>query len=423
MGKMIIHNIKTLYTNNNKPPVKGLLMNDVKEINNAFIVVEDGVIVNIGSGSYSKYLSNDVITIDGTGKIAIPGLIDSHTHLVFGGSREHEFAQKIAGVDYLDILKSGGGILSTVESTKKASFDELYNQAKKSLDEMLLFGVTSLEAKSGYGLDLETEKKTLKVLKKLNEDHDIDIYLTYLGAHALPLEYKDNRQGFINQIISDLEIIKQEGLAEYADVFCEDGVFDSLETKQILNKAKELGFKIRVHTDEIKSIGGTSVALGLQAKTIDHLMAITDDDIKKVAKTNTIANLLPSTSFFLNKKYAPARKLIDAGCAVSVSSDYNPGSTPSENFQLTLQIAGNKLRMLPNEILTAATINPAYSLDIDNKVGTLEVGKRADILLLNSKNIDYFIYHYGINHTDTVIKNGRIVVKNRNLVKECNKWN
>jgi imidazolonepropionase len=421
MGKMIIHNIKTLYTNNNKPPVKGLLMNDVKAINNAFIVVEDGVIVNIGSGSYSMFLSNDVITIDGTDKIAIPGLIDSHTHLVFGGSREHEFAQKIAGVDYLDILKSGGGILSTVESTKKASFDELYNQAKKSLDEMLLFGVTSLEAKSGYGLDLETEKKTLKVLKKLNEDHDIDIYLTYLGAHALPLEYKDNRQGFINQIISDLEIIKQEGLAEYADVFCEDGVFDSLETKQILNKAKELGFKIRVHTDEIKSIGGTSVALGLQAKTIDHLMAITDDDIKKVAKTNTIANLLPSTSFFLNKKYAPARKLIDVGCAVSVSSDYNPGSTPSENFQLTLQIAGNKLRMLPNEILTAATINPAYSLDIDNKVGTLEVGKRADILLLNSKNIDYFIYHYGINHTDTVIKNGRIVVKNRNLVKECNK--
>ena len=421
MGKMIIHNIKTLYTNNNKPPVKGLLMNDVKAINNAFIVVEDGVIVNIGSGSYSKFLSNDVITIDATDKIAIPGLIDSHTHLVFGGSREHEFAQKIAGVDYLEILKSGGGILSTVESTKKASFDELYNQAKESLDEMLLFGVTSLEAKSGYGLDLETEKKTLKVLKKLNEDHDIDIYLTYLGAHALPLKYKDNRQGFINQIISDLEIIKQEGLAEYADVFCEDGVFDSLETKQILNKAKELGFKIRVHTDEIKSIGGTSVALGLQAKTIDHLMAITDDDIKKVAKTNTIANLLPSTSFFLNKKYAPARKLIDAGCAVSVSSDYNPGSTPSENFQLTLQIAGNKLRMLPNEILTAATINPAYSLDIDNKVGTLEVGKRADILLLNSKNIDYFIYHYGINHTDTVIKNGHIVVKNRNLVKECNK--
>ena len=421
MEKMIIHNIKTLYSNNNKPPVKGSLMNDVKAINNAFIVIENGLITDIGSGSYIKHLSNDTITLDATDKIAIPGLIDSHTHLVFGGSREHEFAQKIAGVDYLDILKSGGGILSTVESTKKASFDELYTQAKKSLDEMLLFGVTSLEAKSGYGLDLETEKKTLKVLKKLNEDHDIDIYLTYLGAHALPLEYKDNREGFINRIICDLEIIKQEGLAEYADVFCEEGVFDALETKKILNKAKELGFKIRVHTDEIKSIGGTSVALGLQAKTIDHLMAITDDDIKKVAKTNTIANLLPSTSFFLNKKYAPARKLIDSGCAVSVSSDYNPGSTPSENFQLTLQIAGNKLRMLPNEILTAATINPAYSLDIDNKVGTLEIGKRADILLLNSKNIDYFIYHYGINHTDTVIKNGRIVVKNRNLVKECNK--
>lgn len=417
MGKMIIHNIKTLYTNNNKPPVKGSFMNDVKAIDNAFIIVEDGLITDIGSGSYRKPLSDDVVTIDATDKIAIPGLIDSHTHLVFGGSREHEFAQKIAGVDYLDILKSGGGILSTVESTKNASFEELYNQAKKSLDEMLLFGVTSLEAKSGYGLDLETEMKTLRVLKKLNEDHQVDIYLTYLGAHALPLEYKNNRKGFVNQIINDLKIIKQEGLAEYADVFCEEGVFDALETKKILDKAKELGFKIRVHTDEIKSIGGTSVALSLQAKTIDHLMAITDDDIENVAKTNTIANLLPSTSFFLNKEYAPARKLIDAGCAVSVSSDYNPGSTPSENFQLTLQIAGNKLRMLPNEILTAATINPAYSLDIDNKVGTLEVGKRADILLLNSKNIDYFIYHYGINHTDTVIKNGRIVVKDRKLVK------
>lgn len=417
MGKMIIHNIKTLYTNNNKPPVKGSFMNDVKAIDNAFIIVEDGLITDIGSGSYRKPLSDDVVTIDATDKIAIPGLIDSHTHLVFGGSREHEFAQKIAGVDYLDILKSGGGILSTVESTKNASFEELYNQAKKSLDEMLLFGVTSLEAKSGYGLDLETEMKTLRVLKKLNEDHQVDIYLTYLGAHALPLEYKNNRKGFVNQIINDLKIIKQEGLAEYADVFCEEGVFDALETKKILDKAKELGFKIRVHTDEIKSIGGTSVALSLQAKTIDHLMAITDDDIENVAKTNTIANLLPSTSFFLNKEYAPARKLIDAGCAVSVSSDYNPGSTPSENFQLTLQIAGNKLKMLPNEILTAATINPAYSLDIDNKVGTLEVGKRADILLLNSKNIDYFIYHYGINHTDTVIKNGRIVVKDRKLVK------
>ncbi|MFA7076571.1 MAG: imidazolonepropionase [Candidatus Izemoplasmatales bacterium] len=392
-------------------------MNEVESIHNAFVLIENGKIIKIGNDDYKKYIDLDTQIYDAKGLIAIPGLVDSHTHLVFGGSREHEFSKKIAGVSYLDILKSGGGILSTVKDTKNASFDELYCQAKQSLDEMLLFGVTTIEAKSGYGLDLETEIKTLRVLKKLNENHPIDIHITYLGAHALPTEYKDKKNEFVRKIISDLEIIKQEDLAEYADVFCETGVFSAEETKSILKKAKSLGFKLRVHTDEIDSIGGTEVALNLQAKTIDHLMAITDEDIINVAKTDTIANILPSTSFFLNKEYAPARKLIDAGAAVSVSSDYNPGSTPSENFQLTLQIAGNKLRMLPNEILTAATINPAFSLDIQDSVGSLEVGKNADIVLLNCKNLDFFIYHYGINHTKAVFKNGKIVVENRNIVK------
>ncbi|MDY0024275.1 MAG: imidazolonepropionase, partial [Candidatus Izemoplasmatales bacterium] len=339
-------------------------------------------------------------------------------HLVFGGSREHEFAKKIAGVDYLEILKQGGGILSTVKATQEATFDELYKQAEKSLKEMMLFGVTSLEAKSGYGLNLKTEMKTLRVLKQLKENYPIDIYITYLGAHALPKEFINKRDEFINQIVKDLEIIKEEGLADYADVFCETGVFDKDETNIILSKAKQLGFKLRVHTDEIDSIGGTEVALNLQAKTIDHLMAITDEDIAKVAKTDTIANLLPSTSFFLNKEYAPARKLIDAGVALAVSSDYNPGSTPSENYQLTLQIAGNKLRMLPAEVLTAATINPAYSLDIHEKVGSIQEGKCADLLLLDCKNLDYFIYHYGINHTLHVFKNGKLIVKDRAIYKE-----
>ena len=418
MRKLIIYNIKTLYTNNNQPPVKGKLMSDIVSIDNAYIVIENGIIKNYGSSDYQKFIDKDTELFNALGTIAIPGLVDSHTHLVFGGSREHEFAKKISGIDYLDILKSGGGILSTVEETKKASFEELYNQAKKSLNEMLLFGVTTLEAKSGYGLELDTELKILRVIKSLNEIHPIDIHATYLGAHALPKEYKENREDFINKINMDLEKIKNEKLAEFADVFCETGVFSAIETKKILSKAKELGFKIRVHTDEIDSIGGTKVALDLRAKTIDHLMAITDEDIQNVAKTDTIANLLPSTSFFLNKDFAPARKLIDAGAAVSVSSDYNPGSTPSENYQLTLQISGNKLRMLPSEILTAATINPAFSLDMHKKVGSIEVGKDADILLLNCKNLDYFIYHYGINHTFTVFKNGMMVVHNRNLVEE-----
>jgi imidazolonepropionase len=411
MSQLLIHNIKTLYSNNNLTPVKGKLMQDISSIDNAYILIEDEIIKNIGSGDYQHLLNQHTEIFDALNTIAIPGLVDSHTHLVFGGSREHEFSKKIAGIDYLEILKSGGGILSTVKQTKEASFEELYNQAKKSLDIMLSFGVTTIEAKSGYGLELETEIKSLRVLKKLKENHPIDIHITYLGAHALPSEYKTKRDEFIEKILKDLEVIKNEDLAEYADVFCETGVFTASETKKILSKAKDLGFKLRVHTDEIDSIGGTKVALDLEAKTVDHLMAITDEDILKIAKTNTIANLLPSTSFFLNKEFAPARKLIDAGAAVSVSSDYNPGSTPSENYQLTLQISGNKLRMLPQEVLTAATINPAFSLDLEDKVGSLQVGKNADILLLDCKNLDYFIYHYGINHTKFVFKNGKLVFK------------
>lgn len=416
-SKTLITNINTLYTSVQNPPVKGVMMNEITELQNAYILISDGIITEIGEGDFAD-VSNVDFVYNAKNLIAIPGLIDSHTHLVFGGSREHEFAKKIAGVPYLQILEEGGGILNSVKQTTEASFEELYEQAYKSLNEMLLFGVTTIEAKSGYGLYLGTEIKQLEVLRKLNENHPIDIKITYLGAHAIPLEFKDKRREYISQILTDLEVIKQENLAEYVDVFCEIGVFTKEETNTILQKAKALGFKLRLHSDEIESIGGTEVGIDLEAKSVDHLMAISDEDIARLAKSNTIANLLPATSFFLNKEYAPARKLIEKGAAVSVSSDYNPGSTPSENYQLTLQLAGNKLRMLPKEILTAATINPAYSLDIHQEVGTLEVGKKADILLLEAKNLDYFIYHYGINHTKAVFKSGKLVVDNRQIIKE-----
>lgn len=416
MSKTLIKNIKTLYTSKQKPPVKGKDMSKIFSLNNAYILIEDGRIKAIGD-EYTESLK-DVFVYDAKGLVAIPGLIDSHTHLVFGGSREHEFAKKIAGVPYLDILKEGGGILSTVNETKKATKHDLFHQAKKSLDSMLLFGVTNLEAKSGYGLDLETEVKQLEIVDVLNKKYPIDIHSTYLGMHALPLEYKTRREEYIEKVIKDLEIIKDKGLAKYVDVFCETGVFTALETEKVFTKAKELGFDLRLHSDEIDSIGGTKVGIKLEAKTVDHLMAITDEDISLLANSKTIANVLPATSFFLNKGYAPARKMIDAGCAVSVSSDYNPGSTPSENYQLTLQLAGNKLRMLPTEILTASTINPAYSLGISNDSGSIEVGKIADIVLLDVNNLDYFIYHYGINHTYAVFKNGKLVVDNRRIVEE-----
>lgn len=415
-SRTLINHIKTIYTSIEKPPVKGKNMSLIKEIHDGYILIEDGMISEIGT-NYNQAIDHNLFVYEANNLICIPGLIDSHTHLVFGGSREHEFSKKIAGVAYLDILKEGGGILNTVKQTTEASFDELYDQAKKSLDEMLLFGVTTLEAKSGYGLHLDTEVKQLEVLKKLNDNHPIDIKITYLGAHALPLEYKEHRNDYIKQVLNDLDIIKERNLAEYVDVFCEVGVFSVAETKQIFDKAKRLGFKLRLHSDEIESIGGTKLAIELQANSVDHLMAIKDEDIQALAKSNTIANLLPSTSFYLNKEYAPARKMIDHGVAISVSSDYNPGSTPSENYQLTLQLAGNKLRMLPTEILTAATINPAYSLGVDKTHGSIEIGKVADLLLLDAKNLDYVIYHYGINHTKAVFKNGILVVDNRNLVR------
>jgi len=391
-------------------------MSQIEKIEDAYIEIEDGYITYINN-HFNKEISGFDVIYDATNLVAVPGLIDSHTHLVFGGSREDEFSLKLQGVPYLDILKQGGGILNTVKKTQEASFDELYIQAKKSLDEMLLHGVTTLEAKSGYGLELETEIKQLEVLKKLNEFHPIDIHATYLGAHALPEKYKENREEYIKKVIHDLEIIKDKDLAEFADVFCEVGVFTAEETRRILQKAKDLGLKLRLHTDEIESIGGTKIAMELEADTVDHLMATTEEDMENLAKTNIIANLLPSTSFFLNKDFAQARKMIEKGMALAVSSDYNPGSTPSENFQLTLQIAANKLRMTPEEILTAATINPAYSLGCADSVGTLEVGKKADILLLDVKSWDYFIYHYGINHTKAVFKNGNLVVDNRLLVR------
>ena len=369
-----------------------------------------------GSGDYREHLGDATVMIDATGLIMLPGLIDSHTHLVHGGSREDEFSLKLQGVPYLEILRQGGGILNTVAKTKAASFADLYAQARDSLDEMLLYGVTTIEAKSGYGLNLATEIKQLEVAKKLDQDHPIDIISTYLGAHALPNEYHNDKPGFIAKVIKDLGEIKRLGLADYVDVFCEKGIFELDDTRVIIEKARELGLKPRLHADEMHTLGGAGLGIAYQAASVDHLIAISDTDIDKLGSSNTIANLLPATSFFLNKDYAPARKLIDHDAAVAIASDYNPGSTPSENFQLTMQLAGNKLGMYPAEILTASTINPAFNLALAADRGSIQTGKRADLVLMKAKNLDYLIYHYGINHTVHVFKNGKQVVKDRHLI-------
>lgn len=411
----IITNIKTLYTPYKKPPVKGTDMSKIKEIHQAYIAIHHDKILHVGTGSYEQYMDLHTEIYDARQMIAIPGLIDPHTHLVHKGSREDEYEKIKNGVPYLDILNQGGGILGTVQKTKDASFDELYEQALRSLNQFLKQGVTAIEAKSGYGIEIDTELKQLQVVEKLKKTHPIEISSTYMGAHAIPKHYQNNKETFIHQILLDLEKVKASNLAESVDVFCEKGVFSIEESKMILEKAKSLGFRIRMHADEIYPLGGASLAVELDAVSADHLMAIKEEDIDKLAKSNTIANILPGTSFFLKKPYANARKLIDSGCAVSISTDYNPGSSPTEAFQLIMQISSNHLNMTKEEILNASTINPAYQIGRHDMMGSIEEGKYANIVLLDSKNLEYVLYHYGINHTTDVFIKGKCVVKNQEI--------
>ena len=393
-------------------------MNKINIIENAYIAVKNGKILAIGVGDeFGNLCGEDTKIHDAEGLLVTPGLIDSHTHLIHGGSRENEFSMKLNGVPYIEILNNGGGILSTVKATKEASEEELYKKAKKSLDRMLEFGVTTVEEKSGYGLELNTEVKQLEVARVLDQNHPVDLVHTFLGAHAVPVEYKENHKAYID-ILVDVMMpkIKDMGLAEFCDVFCEEGVFTIEESEYILQKAKEMGYKLKILADEIESLGGAELAAKLGCVSADHLMAASDKGIKMMAENNVVANILPATSFNLNKDYADCRKMIDMGAIVSLSSDYNPGSCPSENLQLVMQLGCLHLKMTPNEVLTAVTINAAYAIDRADKIGSIEVGKNADFVVFDAPNVEYLMYHFGINHTKKVYKNGNLVVDNKVVV-------
>ena len=393
-------------------------MNKINIIENAYIAVKNGKILAIGVGDeFGNLCGDDTKIHDAEGLLVTPGLIDSHTHLIHGGSRENEFSMKLNGVPYIEILNNGGGILSTVKATKEASEEELYKKAKKSLDRMLEFGVTTVEEKSGYGLELNTEIKQLEVARALDKNHPVDLVHTFLGAHAVPEEYKENHKAYID-ILVDVMMpkIKDMGLAEFCDVFCEEGLFTIEESEYILQKAKEIGYKLKIHADEIESLGGAELAAKLGCVSADHLMAASDEGIKMMAENNVVANILPATSFNLNKNYADCRKMIDMGAIVSLSSDYNPGSCPSENLQLVMQLGCLHLKMTPNEVLTAVTINAAYAIDRADKIGSIEVGKNADFVVFDALNVEYLMYHFGINHTKKVYKNGNLVVDNKVVV-------
>jgi imidazolonepropionase len=407
----LITNIGQLLTMEGNGPAKGEQMKTLPVLENAVIGLKDGKIAFIGTNEEAEGFRAEQV-IDANGKLVTPGLVDPHTHLVFGGSREHELALKQQGVPYLGILKRGGGILSTVRATRAASEEELFAKAKFHLDRMLSYGVTTVEAKSGYGLDEETELKQLRVVQRLRQEHPMDLVSTFLGAHAIPLEYKDNPDEFLARMATLLHTIQKEGLAEFVDIFCETGVFTVEQSRTFLQTAKSLGFAVKIHADEIDPLGGTELAVELGAVSGDHLVGASDVGIAQLAKSNTIAVLLPGTSFYLAKeKYARARDMIEAGVAVALATDFNPGSSPTENLQLIMSLAALKLNMTPEEIWHAVTVNAAYAMNRGEEAGRIAIGRKADIVIWDAPNYAYIPYHYGVNHVHTVLKEGKVVVK------------
>ena len=348
--------------------------------------------------------------LDANYRLVTPGLVDGHTHMVFGGYRQHEIPMKIKGATYLDILRAGGGILDTVRHTREAKEEDLVYKTGKFLDEMMGFGVTTVEAKSGYGLDMDTEIKMLSVIDRVNRAHAVDVVPTFMGAHAIPEEYKDNPDAYIDLLCDEmLPYVKEHDLAEFADVFTEDSVFDYAQSKKYLERAKELGFKLKIHADEIEAIGGSRLAGEIGAVSAEHLISINEEGLESMAKGGVTAMCLPATSFYLGVDFAPARRMIEMGIPVATASDFNPGSCPSLNLQFVMNLACIRYRLLPEEVLTAVTINPACAIGRGDRVGTLEVGKQADMVIWDAPDMEMLCYRFGSNLASRVIKKGKIV--------------
>lgn len=409
----LIHNIGTLQTPLGSFPHAGAAQGENRKYHNAAVRCEGGVIRAVYENGALPEVSADTQTIDAQGRLVTPGLIDAHTHLVFGGWRQNEIPLKLKGAGYLDILRAGGGILSTVRATRKASEEELFEKSRAFLDELMAQGVTTAELKSGYGLDKETELKQLRVIKRLNEAHPVDTVATYLGAHAIPEEHRGKSGEYIDFIISDmLPEIKRRGLAEFCDVFLETGVFGVEESRRLLTAAREMGFGLKIHADEIDELGGSQLAGELGAVSAEHLIATGERGMEALARGGVIAALLPCTSLYLNKSFARARDMIARGIPVAVATDFNPGSCPSLNIGLCMTMAYLKYRMTPEEILSAVTINAACAVNRGGSTGTIEPGKKADMVIWNAEDMEMLCYRMGSNLAGTVIKNGAIVKNN-----------
>jgi imidazolonepropionase len=374
------------------------------------LVIRNGRIEWIGQGAADEASVGGAQVLDASGKALLPGFVDSHTHLIFAGSREDEFEQRLRGRTYQEIAAAGGGIQATVQRVRAASKEELKRLARLRLDRFLQFGVTTVEVKSGYGLTPADEIKCLEVIAELNAEGPVELVPTFLGAHDIPPEYRSNRDGYLRLLTDEmLPEIARCGLARFCDVFCETGVFDLEESARILARARDLGFQLKLHADELTPLGGAELAAKLGAVSADHLLCVTDAGIDALAESGTVATLLPGTAFFLGLHYAPARKLIERGVTVALASDCNPGTCPTENLPLVGAMACTQMKMLPAEALAALTINAAAALGCSDRIGSIEVGKQADLIICDVQDYRHMFYHFGVNHVWRVIKRGRVV--------------
>jgi len=416
-GNLMIKNAAQLVTCSGFAAKKGREMADLHIIDDGAVIIKEGVIEAAGpTAEVEKQFKkaradrSGFDIIDARGKAVLPGFIDSHTHLVFGGYRAEEFSWRLRGDSYMEIMQRGGGILNTVNATRKASREELTKSGIRRLDSMLSLGVTTAEGKSGYGLDRDTEIKQLEVMAHLDQIHYIDVVPTFLGAHAVPQEYKGREDAFIDFLTAEvLPAVADRRLAEFCDIFCEKNVFSIEQSRRLLGRARQLGFKLKLHADEIVPLGGAELAAALGAVSADHLLQASDRGIKDMAAAGVVATLLPATAFSLKEPYANGRKMIDSNCAVALATDFNPGSCFSESIPLVFALATLYMNMSAEEALNALTINAAAALDRADKIGSIDAGKQGDLVILEFPSYHFIPYHIGISAVEKVIKRGNLV--------------
>ena len=411
---LLITNIKELLQvrDINVLKISGNEMKYLPTIKNAYLLIEDDIITDYGSMNNLEEITTETV-IDATGKMVLPTWCDSHTHIVYAGNREQEFVDRINGLSYEDIANRGGGILNSAKKLQNTSEDELYNQSERRVKEVMQLGTGAIEIKSGYGLTLDAELKMLRVIKRIKDNFPVKVKATFLGAHAFPGAFKENKDGYINLITDEmLPKIYEENLADYIDVFCEKGYFSLEDTDRILSAGKEYGLIPKIHVNQFNAFGGIAIGVKHNALSVDHLEELNNEDIVALKDSNTMSVALPSCSYFLSIPYTPARQLIDAGLPMALATDYNPGSTPSGNMNFVVSTACIKMEMTPEEAINAATLNGAYAMGISDMYGSISKGKKANLII--SKEIpsyNYLPYAFGDNHIDTVIINGECIQK------------